>query len=207
MLDSIRTTTNGNHKGRIVTLIAAIAMAFTVLPAQAQFGIKTNLLYDATLTANIGAELRVAPKWSIDVSGNLNAWSLNDGKRWKHWLVQPEARYWFCEAMGGHFLGMHILGGQYNFGGIDIPIKYMGVNFKELKDNRHQGWYGGVGVAYGYTWLLHKHWNLEAEIGVGYVYSRYDKFECAGCGRKTATGLHSNYVGLTKAAINLVYLF
>lgn len=206
MLDSIRTTTNGNHKRRIVTLIAAIAMAFTVLPAQAQFGIKTNLLYDATLTANIGAELRVAPKWSIDVSGNLNAWSLNDGKRWKHWLVQPEARYWFCEAMGGHFLGFHALGGEFNFGHLDLPMNILGTNFKKLKDNRYQGWMAGVGVAYGYSWLLHKHWNLEAELGVGWTYSKYDQYECAGCGRKTGNG-HHNYFGLTKAAINLVYIF
>lgn len=64
-----------------------------------------------------------------------------------------------------------------------------------------------MGVAYGYSWLLGKHWNLEAEIGIGYVYTRFDVYECAGCGRKTETKRHHNYFGPTKAAVNLVYVF
>ena len=78
--------------------------------------LKTNLLYDATLTVNAGAEIAVAPRWSVDLSGNINAWTMSAGKRWKHWLVQPEARYWFCDALAGHFVGVHLLGGQYNVG-------------------------------------------------------------------------------------------
>ena len=97
----------------------ALALSTATLTASAQqFGLKTNLLYDATATVNLGAEMRVAPRWSIDVSGNLNAWSINNHK-WKHWLVQPEARYWFCDATAGHFVGAHLLGGQYNIGNID----------------------------------------------------------------------------------------
>ena len=52
---------------------------------------KTNLLYDATLTINVGAEMQVAPKWSVDLSGNYNPWTLSGGKKWKHWMIQPEA--------------------------------------------------------------------------------------------------------------------
>ena len=48
---------------------------------------------------------------------------------------------------------------------------------------------------------------LEAEIGMGYSYTRYDKFRCSGCGKKVETNQPHHYVGLTKAAINLVYLF
>ena len=65
----------------------------------------------------------------------------------------------------------------------------------------------GAGVAYGYTWVLGQYWNLEAEIGLGYIYSRYDKFECAGCGQKTETGQPHHYLGPTKAAVNLIYVF
>ena len=54
--------------------------------------------------------------------------------------------------------------------------------------------------------MLGKHWNLEAEIGVGYAYTRYDKYMCPRCGSKVGSG-HHNYFGPTKAAINLVYLF
>ena len=76
--------------------------------------VKTNLLYDACATINIGAEVGLAPKWTLDVSGNLNAWTLSHGRKWKHWMAQPEARYWFCDRFAGHFLAVHALGGQYN---------------------------------------------------------------------------------------------
>ncbi|MDE6369036.1 MAG: DUF3575 domain-containing protein, partial [Muribaculaceae bacterium] len=81
--------------------IKAVILALSVLlasfiPAGAQVAIKSNLLYDATLSPNIGIEVGVAPRWTVELSGNINAWTLSDGKRWKHWLAQPEARYWFC---------------------------------------------------------------------------------------------------------------
>ena len=63
------------------------------LPAKAQqAAVKTNLLYDATATVNLGVEFGVAPRWTIDLSGNLNAWNFSENKKWRHWLVQPEVR-------------------------------------------------------------------------------------------------------------------
>lgn len=77
----------------------------------------------------------------------------------------------------------------------------------KLKDYRYEGWFIGAGVAYGYAWALSKHWNLEAELGVGYIYSKADKFNCAQCGDKLEDDKAHNYVGPTKAALNLVYVF
>lgn len=54
--------------------------------------------------------------------------------------------------------------------------------------------------------MLSKHWNLELEAGFGYMLLDYDRFECDGCGRKAGSGIH-HYVGPTKAAVNLVFLF
>ena len=47
----------------------------------------------------------------------------------------------------------------------------------------------------------------ETEIGLGYAYTRYDRYGCSGCGKKEASGRTHHYVGPTKAAINLVYVF
>ena len=55
--------------------------------------VKTNFIYDATATANIGLEVGLAPKWTFDLSANLNTWSKNERTKWKHLMVQPEARY------------------------------------------------------------------------------------------------------------------
>lgn len=169
--------------------------------------VKSNLVYDALLNVNLGAEVGLAPKWTLDLSGDFNAWTLSHGRRWKHWLAQPEARYWLCDRFAGHFFGFHAHGGQYNVVGIGNDTKILGTDFSKLSDHRYQGWFVGAGVAYGYAWILSKHWNLEGEIGVGYSYTRYDKFDRYDCGKKEETDRTHNYVGLTKAALNLVYVF
>lgn len=169
--------------------------------------VKTNLFYDAFSTVNVGAEVGLAPKWTLDVSGNINAWTLSHGRKWKHWMVQPEARYWLCDRFAGHFLGAHLHGGQFNIGGLKNDFKFLGTDFSGLTDKRYQGWFVGAGVAYGYAWTLGRHWNLEGEIGIGYAFSRYDVFRCAGCGEKTERGATHHYVGPTKLAVNVVYVF
>ena len=178
-----------------------------ISPAGAQdVAVKTNILYDATLTVNAGVEYALAPRWSVDLSGNYNGWAVN-GHKWKHWLAQPEARYWFCDHFAGHFVGLHALGGQYNFGNFDTSLSFLGTDYSVFADERHQGWYVGAGIAYGYSFILNRHLNLELEIGVGYVYTRYDTFNCEGCGRKVEEDQSHHYVGPTKAAVNLVYVF
>lgn len=170
--------------------------------------VKTNLLYDIpALTANAGVEFGLASRWTLDVSANYNGWTLSRDRRWKHWLVQPEARYWFCDRFAGHFLGAHLLGGQFNIGGVKNHIHFLGSDFSQVGYRRYQGWMIGAGVAYGYAWILGKHWNVEGEIGLGWIYTRYDSYPCANCGKKLAKNKTHNYVGPTKAAVNLVYTF
>lgn len=188
-----------------IAIIAAV-LSCNTLKAQT-LGVKTNLLYDAFLNVNLGAEVGLAPKWTLDLSGDFNAWTLSHDRRWKHWMVQPEARYWLCDRFAGHFFGVHAHGGQYNVGNLDNGINFLGTDFSKLSDHRYQGWFIGAGIAYGYAWVLGRHWNLEGEIGVGYSYTRYDEFQCAGCGKKTDEDKSHHYFGPTKAAINLVYLF
>lgn len=197
---------NVDMKSRIC--VAMIAMTLCCAKANAQtVAVKTNLLYDAFLNVNAGIEVGLSPKWTLDMSGNFNGWTLSHNRRWKHWMVQPEARYWFCDRFAGHFLGIHVHGGQYNVGGLKNDIMLLGSDLSKLSDSRYQGWFVGGGVGYGYAWVLGRHWNLEAEIGVGYSYTRYDEFRCEGCGKKTDSDKPHNYVGPTKAAINLVYVF
>lgn len=185
-------------------------LAFTlcsVFSANSQnVGIKTNFVGDGLLSPNLGIEIGLAPKWTFDLSGQVNFWEVNN-HTWKHWVVQPEFRYWFCERFARHFLGFHALGGEFNFGNIKNGISFLGSDFSELTDRRFQGWGIGAGIAYGYAWILGKHWNLEAEIGIGWIYSRYDVFPCAECGTKIAEDRDHHYFGPTKAALNLVYLF
>ena len=69
--------------------------------------VKSNILYDATATVNLGAEVAFNRHWSLDISGNYNGWDVASDKSWKHWMVQPEARYWLHEKFNGHYFGVH----------------------------------------------------------------------------------------------------
>ena len=169
--------------------------------------LKTNLVYDALLNVNAGIEIGLAPRWTLDLNADYNGWTLSHNRKWKHWMVQPSARYWFCDRFSGHFVGVHAHGGEYNVGGLKNDIDIFGTNFSILSNSRFQGWFVGGGVSYGYAWALNKHWNIEAEIGLGYAYTRFDRYQCAGCGKKVESDKSHHYVGPTKAAINLVYLF
>lgn len=190
--------------GKIATSLIMLAASVPVMAQNVV--LKTNIAADVLLSPAIGIETGLAAKWTLDVSGQVNAWNINS-HRWRHWLVQPEARYWLCDSFQGHFFGVHALGGQFNVGNIKNSIKFLGTDFSSLSHFRHQGWMAGAGIAYGYAWILSRHWNLEAEIGMGWIFSRYDVYPCAECGTKSASGKTHNYVGPTKIALNLVYLF
>ncbi len=187
-------------------LIMLCLLLLPVAMSGQKVAVKTNILYDALLTPTLGVEAAMAPKWTFELNASLNAWAV-DGHRWKQWMAQPEVRYWFCQRFSGHFVGAHLIGGQYNFGNIGMPFKFLGTDFSVLKDRRYQGWMAGAGLAYGYSWILSRHWNFEAEIGIGWIYTRSDVYLCENCGRKVRTGVPHNYVGLTKAQLSFVYLF
>lgn len=192
---------------KILLSLLLLSPILTFTSSATDVALKTNVISDAMANINIGGEIRVAPKWSVELTGDFNFWTLSQQKKWRHWIAMPEARYWLCEAMGGHFFGLHLIGGEYNIGKLNLPVNFLGTDFHRLRDSRFQGWMAGAGIGYGYSWLLHKHWSIEAEIGIGWVYSRYDRYECDGCGRKVESNRVHNYVGPTKAAINLVYVF
>ena len=185
------------------TMLAALFLLCFSYSTQAQeIAIKTNLLYDATTTPNLGIEIGTAPKQTIQLTYGWNPWKFSDTKQLRHWTLSPEYRWWFCHRFSGSFLGIHALGGQFNMSGVKLPF---GI-WPSLKDHRYEGWLAGGGVTYGYQWVLSKHWNIEASVGVGYLYIDYKKFKCEECGEQLK---HKNkhYVGPTKAAVSLLYLF
>ena len=171
-----------------------------------QVAVKTNALYGAyTYTPNIGLEFGLGHKSTLDLGAGYNFWekdgTADNNKKLVHWLAQAEYRYWTCQKFNGHFFGIHALGTQYNISQHELPLLFG----KGSKDYRFQGWGAGGGISYGYQWILGKRWNLEANIGVGYVYLQYDKYECKKCGTKLGSE-HRNYFGPTKAGISLIYI-
>lgn len=164
-------------------------------------GIKTNLLYDATITVNFGVEFRIGQRISLDLSGDWNPWTFSNRRKWKHALAQPEIRLWARETFSGHFFGLHTHYAYYNVG--NLPN---GIFSGHMADHRYEGWLSGAGGSYGYRLNFSRNWGLEAIIGVGYAYLDYDKYKCGACGEKLGSDT-KNYWGPTKAGITLIYSF
>lgn len=156
-------------------LLLILSMATT--RAQ-EVALKTNLLGWASTSANAGIEIGTGKKTTFQLFGTLNPWKFSGDKKMRFWNVMPEYRWYTCQKFGGHFFGIHALGGEYNIKNIDMP--------------------------FGYQWLLNKHLNFEGSIGLGYAYSPYKLYgRCEKCLDKD----HRNYVGPTKAALSLIYVF
>ncbi|GAB6011197.1 DUF3575 domain-containing protein [Viscerimonas tarda] len=163
-----------------------------------QVALKSNLLYDATTTLNLGIEFRLNNRLTLDIPFNYNPWSFSGGKKLKHWLIQPELRYWQRKSFSGSFWGLHLHGGQFNTAHI-------------IDDYRYEGWLTGAGISYGYRWNLSDKWALEATLGAGYAYFDYTKYTaertspdgCATCGEKLKPD-NKNYWGPTKAGLSIL---
>ena len=82
--------------------------------------VKTNVLYDAITTPNVGAEVAFNKHWSVEASGYYNGWTFSSDKSFKHWMIQPEARYWIHERFNGHFFGVHAQYMDYDFAGLKL---------------------------------------------------------------------------------------
>ena len=190
--------------GKIKRELALLLFLTITWPLASQnIALKSNLIYDATATLNLGVEARFAPKWTVDLSGNYNPFSFGGNKKWKHWMLQPEVRYWFCEAFNSHFIGAHLLGGVFNTGNVNAP-SFLSI-FPTDKGYRYEGEYFGAGLSYGYHHILSPRWSLEYSLGLGWVHSNYDKYDCPHCGDHIKSDT-KDFFGVTKAAVSLIYL-
>lgn len=172
-------------------IIAAFAFlaSFNTTFAQ-KVAVKTNALYLATATPNLGFEFAIGERWTFELEGGYNPWTLDMEKNMKikHWLVSPEFRYWFCNSFQGHFLGLNSNYAQYNIGA--LPIESSGlfvdltgdVPMPDMRNVRVEGWAVGVGLTYGYAFPIARRWNMELTCGYGWWYSVYDQFESRKCG-------------------------
>ena len=194
-----------------------IVMMIVSMNIRAQHvAVKNNLAYDATLTPNIGLEFGVAPRWTLGLNAGYNPWwhhatsnpfpfalgtarGESDRSQWRHLLVAPEARYWFCSTFAGHFIGFRALYMHYNIGNVKLP---MGL-YSSLREKRRQGDAVAGGVFYGYSWLLSTRWSLEAEAGVDVGYTWYKEYDCTHCG--TYYGKDDKPFLKPKIGLNIIY--
>lgn len=86
-------------------ILFGAAISISVAVSAQHVALKNNLLYDATTTPNLALEVGLGKKTTLDLYGGYNPFTFGNHKRFKHWLAQPEFRYWTCERFNGTFWG------------------------------------------------------------------------------------------------------
>lgn len=188
---------------RLPTAAPAFAPMAVGIPVQAAtrerfFALKTNLLWDAALCANLGFELELWPHWSLDVPVWYSPYDIT--RRWRIRLLatQPEVRYWLRDAGSGHYFGVHtsVIGFNVSFAG---DYRY--------QDPNHAAF--GLGIGYGFAFHLDKarRWSMEAQIGAGYISYEWIKYHNTGRNGAEVSHGSGTYWGLTRAGLAISYKF
>ena len=153
--------------------------------------LKTNGLFWLTTTPNVGCGSGAHPEIHAGAGRSLQPLDVQGRQEDAFLAGAARTALWFCEAMEGHFVGLHLHGAQF---------------YGSFNEKRYDGYLAGGGLTYGYAWILSSHWNLEALIGVGYArlwYKESPHIPCNKCyERKTR-----DYVGPTKLALSISYIF
>lgn len=136
----------------ITTVLLFTALWGSPHGAAAQiFAIRANALAVCSATLNVGAEVSVSDKWTVEASGYWNPVKTPSLSMNFH-AVQLGGRHWFYESFVGHFLGQH-----FTYAGYDLGSR----------TRCYKGHAYGLGVSYGYAWMLSKRWFVTLEAGVG----------------------------------------
>lgn len=197
---------------RLLILLVPFFFCCCIVSNAQNFVVKTNALYWGTATPNAGIEYSVAPRWTIGLEGGYHPWTFDKEKniKAKHFLVSPEVRYWFCESFHGHFLGLNANYTRYNVGGVHVLNAFHeseadGIFIDSCLNSRVEGWAAGAGLTYGYAWIISPRWNMELNLGLGYWYAAYDRFENRKCGMFQDSAVR-HVLGLTDLGLSFIYM-
>ena len=136
----------------------------------AKWRIKTNALLWVMGNANVDLEYKLADQWSLEFEATGNFIKFGKQRQWKNFQFGLEGRYWLDQAFKGHFFGLHFNWGRYWIGRVSTPWGSFHKHFF------YRGWGIRTGITYGYNWKLSKHWDLEAMIGLGLIFTNYDNW-------------------------------
>ena len=182
-----------------------------------RIAIKTNLLYAATTTPNLGMEFFLNRFLTLDLSVGWNPFKWEDNVKFAHLMVQPTLRFWIQEPFNGHFLGLSGMFCYFNVSGIRQPYEWFGLfprlarggepisNAVADQTYRFYGHAYGASLQYGHQWVLSPRWSIEASINVGWLRLHYEEWGGGLCGTYIGPA-RRDWFGPTNAGISLIYI-
>jgi len=136
-----------------IAFVTVLMFASSVDANAQRVALKTDALGYLTMSPNLSVEARLSRVLSLQLGVAANPVTRPiGGIKLTNFRVEPELRYWFNRPMARHFLAFSMTAGAYSI---------------KLKDRYFSGDAVAAGISYGYALVLSRHWNMEAEIGVG----------------------------------------
>lgn len=160
--------------------------------------LKTNLLYDAALVPNLGAEFYVGRGWSLGGSWMYGWWHSNTHHRyWRTYGGEFELRRYLGQRakekpLTGHHLSLY---GQM----LTYDVELGGTGYLSKLSY-------GAGIEYGYSVPIGRRLNLDFGIGIGYFGGEYKVYEPMDTHYVWQQTRQRHWFGPTKAEISLVWL-
>ena len=190
----------------VVFLLIYLLLSLSARLRAESVAVGTNTLYWLSATPNAGVEWAASERFSLALSFGYNAFNFPNrtnsagnpaNPKLHHWSAMPEGRLWLRHTFEGSYFGLHLLGGQFNAGGLPFP--------RFFRDHRYEGYALGAGLSYGYVWRLGRDWRIGASAGLGWIRLDYDKYNCGSCGTRLGHRVR-NLAGVTKAALTIQYV-
>ena len=169
------------------------ALATSIGASSQHIALKTNLAHWGTASPNLSAEFVFNENISLDFGVTANPFDFDRFKT-RFYLIQPEVRYWFKtkKPWHGHYIGL--FGGQ---GWYDL-------------ENGGRGYRGEgqmAALSYGYMFPVAKHLSFDAEIGLGYMHTRFQEYLPIDGHYVYQQTSKINYFGPLKLKFSLVWRF
>ncbi len=169
--------------------------------------LRTNMLYDAALIPNIGVEFYLGKNFSITTNWMYAWWDSNS--KHNYWRIYGGdislRRYIGSRAnekpLQGHHIGIYAQALTYDFELGDKGIMG-GVPGGTIFDKLNYG----AGIEYGYSLPISRHFNIDFNIGIGYLGGEYQEYKPIDGHYIWQATKKRNYWGPTKLEITLVWL-
>ena len=143
-------------KIKYVLVVLLFVCVQTQMKAQ-RMAITTNLLSDVALAPNFGVDVVIADKQSLAIDVTCAPYKVSEKLHNKQMALTASYKFWLTQALYAHYISVDGV-----LCSTDLQIGSLG--------SRDE--YVGLGIGYGYSFIIGKKINIVPNIGVGVAYGK-----------------------------------
>ena len=185
---------------RNIIILVVILLAGVPRIAEAQqVSLSTNALTWANLgTMNLEAGVSVSKHFTVFAGAKYNPWELRTKSQVTLMNQQitgyAGAKYWPWHVYSGWWFGTKVQYMDFTETGVIRPKVFQGKSI-------------GLGLSFGYSWMLHEHLNIEAGCGLwGGRHFQYSVYRTAASMDLLRSG-PKNFIFIDDLTLSIVYVF